>query len=42
MTLALELTQSENVVLRRELAEARELLRTRKSRRKGKRGCITG
>lgn len=42
MTRALEMTQSENVVLRRELAEARDLLRTRKSRRKGKRVALQG
>jgi hypothetical protein len=36
----LEMTQSENVVLHRELAEARELLRSRKSRKKGKRVAL--
>jgi hypothetical protein len=36
----LEMTQSENVVLHRELAEAREFLRSRKSRKKGKRVAL--
>ena len=40
MTRILEMTQSENAVLRRELAEARELLRSRKNRRKGKRVAL--
>jgi hypothetical protein len=34
------MTQSETAVLRRELAEARELLRSRKTRRKGKRVAL--
>jgi hypothetical protein len=42
MTRILEMTQSENAVLRRELAEARELLRSRKNRRKGKRVALQG
>jgi hypothetical protein len=42
MTRILEMTQSENAVLRRELAEARELLRSRKTRRKGKRVALQG
>jgi hypothetical protein len=42
MTRILEITQSENAVLRRELTEARELLRSRKNRRKGKRVALQG
>jgi hypothetical protein len=42
MTRILEMTQSENAVLRRELAEARELLRSRKNRRQGKRVALQG
>lgn len=42
MTRILEMTQSENAVLRRELAEARELLRSHKNRRKGKRVALQG
>jgi hypothetical protein len=38
----LEMTQSENVVLRRELAEASELLLSRKNCRKGKRVALQG
>jgi hypothetical protein len=39
---ALERTSSENALLRRELTEARELLRVRKERKKGKRIAIEG
>jgi hypothetical protein len=39
---ALERTSSENALLRRELTEARELLRVRKGRKKGKRVVIKG
>jgi hypothetical protein len=39
---ALERTSSENALLRRELTEARELLRVRKERKKGKRVAIKG
>lgn len=42
MTRILEMTQSENAVLRRELAEARELLHSRKNHRKGKRVALQG
>jgi hypothetical protein len=42
MARILEMTQSENAVLRRELAEARELLRSRKNHRKGKRVALQG
>ena len=42
ITRILEMTQSENAVLRRELAEARGLLRSRKNRRKGKRVALQG
>jgi hypothetical protein len=40
--LALERTTSENTLLRKELTEARELLRVRKERKKGKRVAIKG
>jgi hypothetical protein len=39
---AFERTTSENAILRRELTEARELLRVRKERKKGKRVAIKG
>jgi hypothetical protein len=39
---ALERTSSKNALLRRELTEARELLRVRKERKKGKRIAIEG
>lgn len=39
---ALERTTSENALLRKELTEARELLRVRKERKKGKRVAILG
>jgi hypothetical protein len=39
---AFERTSSENTLLRRELIEARELLRVRKERKKGKRVAIKG
>jgi hypothetical protein len=39
---ALERTSSENALLRRELTEARELLRVRKERKEGKRVAIKG
>jgi hypothetical protein len=39
---ALEKTSSKNALLRRELTEARELLRVRKERKKGKRVAIKG
>jgi mannose-1-phosphate guanylyltransferase len=39
---ALEKTSSENALLRRELTEARELLRVRKERKKGKHVAIKG
>ena len=42
MTQVLQATQSENVMLRRELAEARALLRSRKSRKSGKRVALQG
>jgi peptidoglycan hydrolase CwlO-like protein len=42
MTQALETTQSELVTLRKELAEQRELLQTRKTRKKGKRVALKG
>ena len=42
MTRVLQATQSENVMLRRELAEARALLRSRKSRKSGKRVALQG
>ena len=42
MTRALELTQSENVILRKELADTRALLRKRKERKKGKRIALKG
>ncbi|KAM0709946.1 hypothetical protein Q7P35_002308 [Cladosporium inversicolor] len=40
--LALERTTSENTLLRKELTEARELLRVRKERKKGKRVVVKG
>ncbi|WPH01838.1 Hypothetical protein R9X50_00469200 [Acrodontium crateriforme] len=40
--LALERTSSENTLLRKENAEARELLRVRRERKKGKRVAIKG
>ncbi|KAM0703124.1 hypothetical protein Q7P35_009062 [Cladosporium inversicolor] len=40
--LALERTTSENTLLRKELTEARELLRVRKERKKGKRVAVKG
>lgn len=42
MTRALEMTQSENVTLRKRIAGQDELLRTRKSRRTGKRVALKG
>jgi len=42
MTRALETTQSELVTIRKELAEQRELLQTRKKRKKGKRVTTQG
>ena len=39
---AFERTTSENALLRKEIAEARELLRVRKERKKGKRVAIKG
>jgi hypothetical protein len=39
---ALERTTSENTLLRKELTEARELLRIRKERKKGKRVAVKG
>jgi hypothetical protein len=39
---AFERTTSENALLRREVNEARELLRVRKERKKGKRVAIKG
>ena len=42
MTRAFETTQSENVTLRKRLAEQEELLRTRKARKKGKRVALKG
>jgi hypothetical protein len=39
---AFERTSSKNTLLRRELIEARELLRVRKERKKGKRVAIKG
>ena len=41
-TRALETMQSENVILRRQVSEQQELLRTRKSRQKGKRVALEG
>jgi hypothetical protein len=40
--LAFERTTSENALLRKELTEARELLRVRKERKKGKRVAVKG
>ena len=42
MTLALETTQSENVLLRKQLADTQALLRKRKERKKGKRVALKG
>ena len=42
MTRALEIAQSENVTLRKELKAQEELLRTRQNRRKGKRVALKG
>ena len=42
MTRALEMAQSENVTLRKELKAQEELLRTRQNRRKGKRVALKG
>jgi len=42
MTRALETTQSENVILRKRIVEQDELLRTRKTRKKGKRVALKG
>ncbi len=42
MTRALETTQSENVTLRKRIAEQDQLLRTRKARKKGKRVALKG
>jgi hypothetical protein len=42
MTLALETTQSENVLLRKQLAETQALLWRRKERKKGKRVALKG
>lgn len=42
MTRVLQTTQSENAILRRELAEARDLLHSRNSRKKGKRVALQG
>jgi hypothetical protein len=42
MTLALETTQSENVLLRKQLADTQALLRRRKERKKGKRVALKG
>ena len=42
MTCVLQTTLSENAMLRRELAEARTLLRSRKSRKNGKRVALQG
>jgi hypothetical protein len=42
MTRALETTQSELTTIRKELAEQRELLQTRKKRKKGKRVALKG
>jgi hypothetical protein len=42
MTRVLQTTQSENVMLRRELAEAHALLHSRKSRKNGKRVALQG
>jgi hypothetical protein len=42
MTRALETTQSELVTIRKELAEQRELLQTRKKHKKGKRVALKG
>jgi hypothetical protein len=42
MTLALETTQSENALLRKQLADTQALLRRRKERKKGKRVALKG
>jgi hypothetical protein len=42
MTLALETSQSENVLLRKQLADTQALLRKRKERKKGKRVALKG
>ena len=42
MTLALETTQSENVLLRKQLADTQALLQKRKERKKGKRVALKG
>jgi hypothetical protein len=42
MTRALEATQSELITIRKELAEQRELLQTRKTRKTGKRVKLKG
>ena len=42
MTLALETTQSENVLLRKQLANTQALLRKRKERKKGNRIALRG
>ncbi|KAM0700960.1 hypothetical protein Q7P35_012682 [Cladosporium inversicolor] len=42
MTRTLEIAQSENVTLRKELKAREELLRTRQNRRKGKRVALKG
>ena len=42
MTLALETAQSENAILRKDLADTRALLQKRKERKKGKRVALKG